>query len=61
MKKTKNSDTGVVHWLTRKKWGGLFYICLCGMVSRILWTEAGDGKKVTCRKCLSIKQEVKLP
>jgi len=57
MKKTKNSDTGVVHWITKKKWHDLYFICLCGMVTRILWTKA-DDEKVTCRKCLSIKREV---
>jgi len=56
MRKTKNADTGIVHWATRKKWRGLFFICLCGMVSRILWTRV-DEEKVTCRKCLSMKKE----
>ena len=55
MKKSKNDNTGVVHWMTRKKWHGLFYIGLCGMVSRILWTKA-DDERVTCRKCLSMKR-----
>lgn len=57
MKKTKNPNTGVVHWMTPKKWRGLFYTCLCGMVSGLVWTKA-DGERVACRKCLSIKQEV---
>ena len=56
MKKTKNSDTGVVHWMTQKKWAGTFFICLCGMNSGLLWTKA-DDEKVTCRKCLSEKRE----
>jgi len=57
MRKTKNSVSGVVHWQTRKKWSGLFFICLCGMTSGLIWTKAND-EKVTCRKCLSIKREV---
>jgi hypothetical protein len=56
MRKAKNDATGAVHWMTNKKWYDLEFICLCGMVSRILWTNA-DGEKVTCRKCLSIKRE----
>lgn len=56
MKKTKNPDSDVIHWMTRKKWRGTFFICLCGMVSGLVWTKAG-GEKVTCRKCLSIKKE----
>lgn len=57
MKKSKNDATGIVHWMTRRKWYGLYFVCLCGMVSRILWTIA-DNEPVTCRKCLSIKREV---
>jgi hypothetical protein len=56
MKKTENPNSGVVHWMTRKKWRGTFFICLCGMVSGLVWTKAGK-EKVTCLKCLSIKKE----
>ena len=56
MKKTENPASGAVHWLTSKKHKDLFFICLCGMVSGLVWTKA-DEKKVTCRKCLSMKKD----
>lgn len=57
VKKVKNSITGIVHWMTHKKWRDITFICLCGMVSGLVWTKA-DNEKVTCLKCLSIKREV---
>lgn len=56
MKKAKDAETGTIHWVTSKKWRELFYICLCGKVSGLVWTKA-DKEEVTCRKCLSIKRK----
>lgn len=56
MSKTKNPDTGVVHWLTSHKWHDMFRYCVCGMSSGLVWTKA-DNQIVTCTKCLSIKKD----
>jgi len=57
MKKTRNPDTGIVHWLSGPKPDGqLLWSCLCAMPTGLVWEKA-DDQIVTCTKCLSIKRD----